>query len=96
MPTQEKDQMCEILVRKMTMGECLNADEKAHLAVCEGCLAEIIRTLDDSGTKIPHGSSMTSNELNGDCTSARPEAKKAHEHGRQVLEREFGITFSTK
>lgn len=95
MPMQEKDQMCENLVRKMTTGESLGDAEKAHLAVCEGCLAEIIRILDELGTKKPHGSGMTPSELNGDRAPARPEAKKAREHGRQVFEREFGITFST-
>ena len=38
MATQEKDQMCENLVRKITTGESLDDVEKSHLAVCEGCM----------------------------------------------------------
>ena len=96
MTTQEKDQTCNNLVRKITMGESLNDAEKSHLAVCESCLAEVVRVLDESAAREPHGLGMAASEVNGDITQARPEAKKALEHGRRVFEREFGISLSKK
>jgi hypothetical protein len=93
MATQEKDQMCENLVRKITTGESLDDAEKSHLAVCEGCLVQVVRVLDESAASETHGLGMAGG-TNGDLTQARPEAKKALEHGRRVFEREFGISLS--
>jgi hypothetical protein len=89
MATQEKDLMCESLVRKITTGESLDDAEKSHLAECEGCMSQVVRSLDESAAKEAHG-------LNGDVAHARPEAKKALEQGRRVFEREFGISLSEK
>jgi hypothetical protein len=96
MPTQEKDQVCENLVRKMTTGEPLDDVEKSHLAACEGCLAEVVKTLDESATREPHGLGRAASQTNGDFTQVRPEAKQALEKGRRVFEREFGIALSKK
>ncbi len=91
MTTQETDQMCGNLVRKMTAGESLDDAEKAHLAVGEDCMARVLKALDESATSDPHGNGVVSAGTNGDLTRARPEAKKALEHGRSVFAREFGI-----
>jgi hypothetical protein len=96
MATQEKDQICKDLVRKVTTGESLNDAEKSHLAACEGCMAEVVKTLDEAAAGEPHGLSMAAGGTNGDFSQARPEAKKALEHGRGVFEREFGISLSKK
>ena len=80
MTTQEKILHCETLVHKVTTGEPLNEAEKTHLANCEHCIAEMVRTLD--------GTVCT--EVNGD----RPNAQTALKHGRRVFEREFGIMLS--
>jgi hypothetical protein len=76
--------MCEDLVRKLMAGESLEEAEKSHLAGCEGCMAEVVKRLDET----PAGGT------NGDCSRARPEARKALEQGRRVFEREFGISLS--
>ena len=94
MPTQEKDQMCDNLVQKMTTGNSLDEAEKTHLAKCEVCMAQLVRTLDESTDREAHGLGMAAGGTNGDLAHARPEAKKAREHGGKVFEREFGITFS--
>jgi hypothetical protein len=96
MATQEKDQMCNNLVRKITMGEALNDAEKSHLAACEGCMAEVVKTLDEAATGEPHSLGMAAGGTNGDVSQERPEAKKAIDHGRRVFEREFGISLSKK
>jgi hypothetical protein len=94
MATQQKDQMCENLVRKITTGQSLDDAEKSHLAVCEGCMAQVVRRLDESAATETHGRGMAAGGNNGDLTRARPEAKKALEQGRRVFEREFGISLS--
>jgi hypothetical protein len=91
---REKDQTCENLVRKITTGEFLNDGEKSHLAACEGCMAQVVRMLDESAASATQGRGMAAGGTNGDLTGARPEAKKALEQGRRVFEREFGISLS--
>ena len=90
MTTQEKSRVCDNLVEKITSGEPLNELEKAHLAICECCMTQIVTTLDESAMRETHGSGA----INGDLTHARPETKKALEHGRRVFEREFGISLA--
>lgn len=92
MPTQQNDQMCGNVVQKLTLGEPLDDAEKTHLATCEDCMAQIVKTLDESAASEANGHAG----VNGDLTHARPEAKKALEQGRKVFEREFGITLPTK
>lgn len=92
MAIQEKDQMCEKLVRKLTMGEPLETAEKSHLAECEGCMAEVVRILDRSSATEPNRLGAVPGGANGELNHARPEAKKALEQGRRVFEREFGIS----
>jgi hypothetical protein len=96
MATQEKDQMCENLVRKIMAGASLEDAEKSHLALCEACMAEVVRMLDESAASKPLSHSMVADGTNGDLTHARSEAKKALEQGRRVFEREFGISLSEK
>lgn len=96
MATQEKDPMCKDLVRKLTAGEPLKEAEKTHLAGCESCMAEVIKTLDEAAAGEQHGLGVAANETNGDFSRERPEAKKALEQGRQVFEREFGISLPKK
>ena len=79
--------------RKLTTGESLDEFEKAHLASCPGCMAEVIRTLDESAAK-KHRNNGRVNGADDELKHARPEAKKAVEHGRLVLQREFGISLS--
>jgi hypothetical protein len=95
MATQEKDKLCENLVRKITTGESLDDAEKSHLAVCDCCIAAVVKTLDKSAASEPHSLGRAAGETNGDLT-ARPEAKKALEQGRRVFEREFGISLLKK
>jgi len=94
MATQATDQMCEILVRKITTGEPLDDAEKAHLAVCASCMDEVVRTLDESATRGTHSNETAAGSRNGDLGHIRPEAKQALEHGRRVFEREFGISLA--
>jgi hypothetical protein len=96
MATQQNDQMCKDLVRKLTMGESLEDAEKSHLAVCEACVAEVVKTLDEAAMREPHGPGLAASGTNGDFSQVRPAAKKALEHGRRVFEREFGIALSKK
>ena len=93
---QEKDQVCKDLVWKITTSESLNDAEKSHLATCEGCMAEVVKTLDEAVVGEPHGLGMAAGGTNGDFSQARPEAKKALENGRKVFEREFGISLPNK
>jgi hypothetical protein len=72
---------------KLTKGETLDAAEKSHLANCEACMTQVIRLLDKSATGETHDLGTAKDKL----VHARPEARKALEHGRQVFEREFGI-----
>jgi hypothetical protein len=90
MAMQVKDQMCENVVRKMTTGEHLDEAEKSHLATCESCMHEIVRMLDEAAER-EHGRGMTASATDDELTHLRPELKKALEHGRRVLEREFEI-----
>jgi hypothetical protein len=92
MATQEKDQWCETLVRKMMTGEPLGDAEKSHLAACEACMAEVVGRLDESAASEANGHGTPPSGPNGDITETRPEAKKALEQGRRVFEREFGIS----
>ncbi|MBV9121904.1 MAG: hypothetical protein JO112_00925 [Planctomycetes bacterium] len=94
MAPQEQSPMCETLVRKITTGEVLSDAEKSHLATCADCLAQVVSTLGESATNRRHGLLMTTAAPNGDLVRSRPEAKKALEKGRQVFEREFGISLS--
>ena len=94
MATQEKDQICDHLVQKMTMGEALDDAEKSHLSTCEACMAQVVKKLDESSGIRAHGLGMVAIGTNGDLTHVRPEAKKALEQGRRVFEREFGISLS--
>ena len=92
MPTKEKDQKCDHLVQKLRTGESLDDAEKAHLASCESCMLHVVKALDMSASKASHRPGMAAGESIGDLIQSRPEAKRALEHGRRVLEREFGIT----
>jgi hypothetical protein len=88
--------MCENLVRKIMTGASLEDAEKSHLAVCEACMAEVVRMLDESAASKPLGHGMVADGTNGDLTQVRPEAKKALEQGRRVFEGEFGISLTKK
>jgi hypothetical protein len=96
MATQEKDQMCDGLVQKMTTGQALDETEKSHLANCEACMARVVRMLDESARSKAHGTGMVLGRTNGDLTTTRPEAKRALEQGLRVFEREFGISLSKR
>jgi hypothetical protein len=96
MATQEKGSMCENLLQKLTTGKSLDEAEKTHLAVCENCLLQLVKMLDESATSKSPDSSSAGEGRNGDATHARPEAMKALEHGRRVFEREFGISLPKK
>ncbi len=78
--------LCENLVRKLTMGELLDESEKAHISVCEACMAQLVISLDESA--------ISTVRTNGDVTHVRPEAQKALEHGCKVFQREFGISLA--
>lgn len=93
MATQEQDQVCEKLVRKITTGERLDDAEKSHLAACDACMAEIVRMLDESAARQPHGLDRDTAGSNG-APPPRPDANKALEQGRRVFQREFGISLS--
>jgi hypothetical protein len=43
MATQEKDQMCDLLLQKMISGESLDDAGKAHLVACEECMGQVVR-----------------------------------------------------
>ncbi len=92
MAIQEKDQMCEKLVQKLTTGKPLDTAERSHLAECESCMAEVIRILDRSTATEPNAVGGVPGSDNGELNHARPEAKKALEQGRRIFEREFGIS----
>jgi len=92
MAIQEKDQMCEKLVQKLTTAKPLDTAERSHLAECESCMAEVVRILDRSPATEPNGVGGIPSNGNGELNRARPEAKKALEQGRRVFEREFGIS----
>jgi hypothetical protein len=94
MATQEKDQMCENLVRKLTAGASLEDTEKSHLAMCESCMAAVVRALDERTASESHGLAISAGGTDGDLTHARPEPKKALEQARRVFKREFGISLS--
>jgi protein-arginine kinase activator protein McsA len=95
MATQEKNRECHDLVRKLTMGESLEDAEKSHLAVCETCMAEVVKTLDEAAASHSEGHDMALGETNGNSSRrASPEAKRALEQGCRVIEREFGIYLS--
>jgi PP-loop superfamily ATP-utilizing enzyme len=96
MPTQEKNRACQDLVRKLTMGESLEDAEKSHLAVCETCMAEVVKMLDEAAASQTQGPDMALDGTNGDSSRARPEAKRALDLGCRVFEREFGISLSKK
>jgi hypothetical protein len=86
------DQTCKNVVLKLTTGEHLEDGEKAHLATCERCMAEVVKQFDEAATGQRHGPGVNTGETNGGFSRARPEAKKALEQGRRVFEREFGIS----
>lgn len=90
MATQEKNSLCETVVLKLTTGKPLDEVEKTHLALCESCLLQLVKTLDE--TNKANSSGTATNGSNGTLTRERPEAKKALENGRRVFEREFGIS----
>jgi hypothetical protein len=94
MATQEKGSICENLMQKLTTGKSLDEAEKTHLAVCESCLLQLVKTLDEATTSKAHGPGTVADGCNGNLTHARPEAMKALEHGRRVFEREFGISLT--
>jgi hypothetical protein len=94
MATQDKDQVCNLLIRKITRGESLNDVEKSHLAACADCMAEVVRMLDEAATSQTNVLGQPDGTINGDLCRERPEAKKALEQGRRVFEREFGISLS--
>ena len=94
MPTQETHQICKDVVQKLTMGKSLEDAEKSHLASCEACMAEVVKTLDEATASVPQPPSTSPGGASGDSRCARPEAKRALEKGRRVLEREFGIFLS--
>ena len=96
MATQEKDRACNDLVRKLTMGESLEDAEKSHLAVCEACMAEVVKALDEAAKGGSQGSGKFPNLANGELSPVRPEAMRALEQGRRVFEREFGISLPKK
>lgn len=87
MPVEEKNLICDAVVQKMTSGIRLDADEKAHLAICEHCMAQVITALDEAAMR-----SKASGRTDDD--HERPGAKKALAHGLEVFEREFGISLS--
>jgi hypothetical protein len=91
MVTQEKNQMCDIVVQKIIAGGSLDDADKTHLANCEACMARVVRTLDESGLQERQIPGRTAGGTNGDLSRARPEAKQALEQARRVFEREFGI-----
>ena len=65
MPTQEKNRACLNLVRKLTTGESLEHAEKSHLAVCETCMAEVVKTLDEAAASAPPGHDIALDGMNG-------------------------------
>ena len=96
MTKQEKDQLCEDLVQKMTTGDPLDDAEKSHLAGCEACMLQVVRTLDEAALSESHSRSMAASGSNSDLPNALPEAMKALEYGHRVFEREFGISLAKK
>lgn len=68
----------------LTIGASLEDAEKAHLARCPSCLADVIKALDESASGMA--------APGGELPHARPGAKMALERGRRVFEREFGIS----
>jgi hypothetical protein len=96
MASQETDQVCARLVQKVTSGEPLDKADKAHLAACEECMFQVVRVLDEAALQKQQAVDTSPGDTNGDLSLVRPEAKRALEHGRRVLEREFGIKLSEK
>jgi hypothetical protein len=56
-------------------------------------MTQIIRALDQSAMNAKQTLGMT-NGVNGKSVQARPELLRILERGRQVFEREFGITLA--
>jgi hypothetical protein len=71
--------------------EPLDQADKAHLATCEDCMARVVRALDEQALQEKKCRGASAGNTNGDLSHVRPEAKRALETGRRVLEREFGI-----
>jgi hypothetical protein len=99
MSTHEQDEVCAAIINKMALGQSLNATEKAHLSQCAGCMREVVLHLDqavttenkeDATDTIPTGGAARA------ATALPEEVRLALEHGRHVLEREFGIRAGSK
>ena len=91
MMTQVNTHVSEVVVEKITRRQSLDEIEKAHLAACQECMYEVIRSLDDLRSKNGFAAGAQS-----DLAQAQPAAMKALEKGYRTFEREFGISLSRK
>ena len=66
----------------------LSAEAKAHFADCEICIAEVTKLLDQA--------SQSRSGIAQDASNLPSEAQQALAHGRQVLQREFGISVASE
>src|SRR5688572_30312485 len=92
MSSESKDALCDLLVNKLMVGERLNDAEKAHLIGCESCMAVVVRQLDNAAEQRTRSPGRISGSTEADSAQDRPHANKALEHGREVFEREFGLS----
>ena len=92
MATQQKENLCGVLVSQLVSGGGLTPEEKTHLAECEGCMGEVVRQLDESQrNRSAESASVGSENL---TSHPRDGAQRALEHGRKVFEREFRVSVS--
>lgn len=91
MSNQKRDEVCGVLVEKLTGGQPLNAAEKAHLSECAGCMQEVILRLDKMADAASAAPGMNGSLVESTPVQASPEVLQALERGRRVLAREFGL-----
>jgi hypothetical protein len=94
MSTPDSNGMCPGLIEKLTSGQHLNDAEKDHLIECPGCMAEVVRHLQQVRERSAELTGEGRAASNNDQVHTRAEATKALEHGRRVFAREFGLSLS--
>ncbi len=83
----------DVILRHFLTGSPLGPEARQHYAGCVHCMAATTAALTRNGTPGPPGQDGAAG-LNGSAAGAAPApepARRALDHGRHVLEREFGI-----
>jgi hypothetical protein len=83
----------EQILRHFLDGTALDPQTRAHYAECVHCMTAVTEVLSGNANGTPPGRSAVQTRAGsaGQPPAPAEPASRALEHGRQVLEREFGI-----